>query len=389
MMRCHAVLGSTLLCNGTFEVIHKSNRSGRSTAYKEAKIITDRTRSEGECFMAFVYQKQGQDLTKRKSLGEASKLFNSMGEKEYESSLKVQMTVNLRRTPRASKENTIVPDIDISKRLTRIPSKSIGASKIDEDGQQKYQNAAICGFIVPVNTLIQAKDQSDIIQEWFEDSVKEAIPNIELGGKSISWDKYSDFRQKVTNFNQNVARQVVGQLDARNVQGQIRQKLRAELMAKSRMVLSNYAVDINIMITHNIYDSYFVKNFEDDKEIVDYYSSRTKLYSRNLTKRISIPVSSMEELDRVFQILKGLKFDFNKLQVLAKKKVVELSQHPAKEEFIQSDENLASELGFNDNTEVLDNESFESLDDLFSLFHHDIDGPINENENAIKPDSLS
>ena len=299
------------------------------------------------------------------------------------------MTVNLRRTPLASNENTIVPDIDISKRLTRIPSNNIGASKVDEDGQQKYQNAAICGFIVPVNTLIQAKDQSDIIQEWFEDSVKEAIPNIELGGKSISWDKYSDFRQKVTNFNQNVARQVVGQLDARNVQGQIRQKLRAELMAKSRMVLSNYAVDINIMITHNIYDSYFVKNFEDDKEIVDYYSSRTKLYSRNLTKRISIPVSSMAELDRVFQILKGLKFDFNKLQVLAKKKVVELSQHPAKEEFIQSDENLASELGFNDNTEVLDNESFESLDDLFSLFHHDIDGPINENENAIKPDSLS
>ena len=338
--------------------------------------------------MAFTYQKTGADLTKRKALGESNKLFNSMGEKEYESSLKAIITMTLRKTPQATERNTAVPDKDISFNLAHIPSKNIGASK-EDDGRREYNNTAINGFIVPVSTLKVAREQSDLTQDWFENTIKEAIPTIELGKESWSWERYSNLRNSVTNHNQDAAREVNGQLDQRNITGQVRKKLRARLMAEKRKVLSTYSVDVNITIIHNIYDSYFVKNFKDNKDIVDYFSSRTKLYSRNVTKRMSIPVSSMDELEKVFKAIKNLEFDYNKLQVVDKQKVVELSQEPAKEEYIISDDQLAAELGFEDNSETLDNESFDNLDELFSLFHQSGDMNPLENKNAENPDSLS
>jgi len=338
--------------------------------------------------MAFTYQKTNVDLTKRKALGESNKLFNSMGEKEYESSLKSVITLSLRRTPRASEKNTVVPDKDISFHLTKVPSKNIGATK-DDDVRLEYTNSALCGFITPVDTMKTAREQTDLLHSWFDRTIKEAIPSISLGGHSLDWETYAQHRNSITNHNQNAARQVAGQLDQINAQGQMRKKMRAELMARSRMVLSAYTVDISITTTHNIYDSYFVKNFKDDKDIVDYFESRTKLYSRNVTKRISIPVSTMQELEAVFKTIKNLEFNFKNLEVIDKKKVIELCQEPTNESFIQSDDDLASELGFNDNAEVIDNDSFDNLEQLFSLFHSDSNGPVLENENAQRPDSLS
>lgn len=339
--------------------------------------------------MAFNYQKHGGDLTKRKALGQSSKLFNSMGEKEYESSLKSIISVSLRKTPLATREHTVVPDKDIELNLAHIPSKSIGASKGD-DGRKEYNNTSICSFIVPVSTQRGAKAQSDLIQNWFQDTIKKAIPHIELANKQISWDLYEEHRRSITNHNQNVARQVGGLLDQRNVTGQLRKKIRAELMSKQRMVYTMYTVDVSIMIVHNIYDSFFVKNFKDDKEKVDYFESRTKLYSRNITKRVSIPVSSMEELQKVFEAIKALNFSTNKLEVLDKAKVIELSQAPSDSKFIKSDEILAEELGFSNTTETVESESFDDLQSMFALFHHGSDrSPIVEDDNVKKPDSLS
>lgn len=344
--------------------------------------------SEGEMQMAFNYQKHGKDLTKIKALGDADKLFNSMGNKEYQSSLKADISVSLRKSPAATAENTIVPDVDIEPTLRHVPSKSIGAKK-EDDGRREFNNTTICSFIVPVSTQTVAMKQADIVQQWFIDEIKGVFPVISLSGKDISWDTYDSYRQSITNYNQNVASQVGGQLDQRNVTGQVRKKLRAMLMQKGRKVLTTYSVDITVNITHSIYNSYIQKNFKDSIENVDYYESRTKLYSRNITKRMSIPVSNMNELRRVFEVIKDLNPNFKELEVIDKQKVVELSQTPADESFIKSDEELAHELGFNSNTEILEDESFDSINNLMSLFHSSGDTLIIENPDAKKPDSIS
>ena len=241
-------------------------------------------------------------------------LYSTQGEQVYQSSIKCDVTVQLRGSLNC-KKHLMATEESFDARLQSVPKFQIGAmSEIDEN-EPRLRTKNVLSFVVPVNSQVEAIQSakkfgsiSDMYREAVNKDEKCLVKHPEHG-YPLTLPLVKELKQRVSSFNQKVRQTAEGNLlQAGLHKGDANYSIEyGKIMGANRLQLSKYSLRIVISIRHNIYKEFSTENFTDPVEKVAYHVAKAKRYSEVRQFPIDIPVTSFEQyqalMDKLNEVL--------------------------------------------------------------------------------------
>lgn len=237
-------------------------------------------------------------------------LYSTQGEQIFQSSLKVNVSLQICGALNC-KDLIFEPEDKLAETMIRVPQFEIGAS-VDDGDTPKTGTQNIRSFCVPtVNKLdarVKAKrigDLNDVLRTTLNENAEKCLLKHPKTGKVLDMGHIRDLKQKVSSYNQEIKKSVIGQLqEAGLTQGTAEwiQHYGAN-MGRNRKQIAAYSVRVIVNVNHNIYNEFSIANLEDKPESYDYKVSKRKRYSIERRYIVDVPVQTLEQLHAIRDVI--------------------------------------------------------------------------------------
>lgn len=230
-------------------------------------------------------------------------LYSTQGEQIYQSSLKANVQLQVCGALNC-KDVIFEPDDKLELTMMRVPQFEIGAS-VDSEETPKTGTQNIRSFCVPTSNKIDARikakrlsNLTEALRLMLNDQAELCLLKHPKTGEVLDMGKIRDLKQKVSSYNQEIKKSVIGQLqEAGLTQGTAEwiQHYGAN-MGRNRKQIAAYSVRVIVNINHNIYNEYSIANLTDKPESYDYKISKRKRYSIERRFIVDVPIQTLEQL---------------------------------------------------------------------------------------------